>query len=182
MQRQHCGDHRNHRGGYLIGNQLVIPLFIDTAISSLIFYHLGHVLYNSKALRQQRHPLISLATLTLLTILILQLNVHVEMKYNEFPLYMILLALPMIWSCYQLSLRLSTSHRPLLSNLLTTCGNSSLTIFGLHQALWLILMPAINKLNISPTTSSILLVIFTLPLLIICDKLINRYLPNLYGK
>lgn len=164
----------------MIGNQLVIPLFIDTAISSLIFYHLGHVLFNSYRLRQPYNPLISIATLTLLSIIILRLNVHVEMKDNIFPLYMILLALPMIWSCYQLSLSLAKST--IIAHLLTTCGKSSLTIFGLHQALWLFLSPALNRLCIPSICSSIILVIITLPILIFCDKLINRKLSFLYGK
>lgn len=164
----------------MIGNQLVIPLFIDTAISSLIFYHLGHVLYNSKALRQPYNPLISIATLTLLSIIILRLNVHVEMKDNIFPLYMILLALPMIWSCYQLSLSLAKST--IIANLLTTCGNSSLTIFGLHRTLWLFLVPIVNLFSVPLITNQIILVALSLPILIITDKIITRYIPFMYGR
>ncbi|MGN0222519.1 MAG: hypothetical protein ACI4AM_00685 [Muribaculaceae bacterium] len=161
---------------------MVTPLFLDTAISSLIFYHLGHILFNSEHLRKPYNPLIAIATLTLLTFAILHLNVRVEMKDNIFPLYMILLALPMIYSCYQLSLSLTKIKLPCIAHLLATCGKSSLTIFGLHQALWLLLFPAVNNLSISPITSSVVLVIITLIILVICDTMINSQLAFIYGK
>lgn len=72
----------------------------------------------------------------------------VETKDNIYPIYLVLLSMPIIYALYQVSLYLA-EHMNVLVHFLEDCGKSSLTLLGMHRPLWLIVYPICSKLNLS---------------------------------
>lgn len=119
---------------YLIGyflqiNKYNIPLFIDTTLSVIVFYMAGHF-YSS--VKRELPQFVILLMFVLYLLLMISLSPYVDLKYNVFPIYLVLssfLAIyPLLKFCYYLS---KTSF--FASNILKKIGNCSLILLGLHR-------------------------------------------------
>lgn len=135
-------------GGRLVGNQLNIAVFIDTAISMSLFYYLGRSFYSFGLYTKRIHWSAVVSILLGYTVFIIMFMPKVETKDNIYPIYLVLLSMPIIYALYQVSLYLA-EHMNVLIHFLEDCGKSSLTLLGMHRPLWLIVYPICSKLNLS---------------------------------
>lgn len=168
---------------YIVGHYLSLPFFIDSAIGCVIFYAMGSAFMQFPKMHTCVNSMCAIFFFAVCAIITLYIGKHVEIKDNVYPLYMIALSIPMIWAVYCVSCTISMCGYRYLSGFLAKCGQRTLTIFGLHMPLWFYLMPIVQKLP-PPSNNfikSIVLVVLTLPLLMICDKFIQRYIPFVYG-
>lgn len=176
---------------YLVGFVLPkagvnIPLFIDTAFSAVIFFALGE-LFHKKGWDNHKIAWWTLPIIVVGCVGICYLfNPIVELKNNQFPVYMILLAIAMIVSFYYISLWLSSKYpKALTVRFLEKAGLSSLSILGFHNQIFYLIGPHLNFIPTPPhlgIIKLIILCIITVLIIFIIEKLINRFAPFLLGK
>lgn len=129
--------------GNLVGD---LPVFLDTSLTVYIFYSLGNLFYITGMYDKKISSLGVSILLLSYCILVFYLRPSVEIKYNVFPWYLLLLSLIAIFSFYQISLRVS-SYRNFSVTFLADTGKRSLTLFGLHRPLWFFIYPICLKLG-----------------------------------
>jgi len=175
---------------YLVGFVLPkagvnIPLFIDTAFSAVIFFALGE-LFHKKGWDNHKIAWWTLPIIVVGCVGICYLfNPIVELKNNQFPVYMILLAIAMIVSFYYISLWLSSKYpKALTVRFLEKAGLSSLSILGFHNQIFYLIGPHLNFISTPHLgiIKLIILCIITVLIIFIIEKLINRFAPFLLGK
>ena len=168
-------------GGYFIGNHITLPFFLDSAISCLIYYHFGYCFYkyNLYKIRLALRWTILLGFLYILTVALL--HPHVDLKYNTFPFYLIILSSMAIIVLYQFSLFLSKESN-VISAFLIKCGNCSLTMLGLHRPVWLFVYPICLKFEFNEYMLIIVEMITAVSFIRLADKILNKYAPTLIGK
>lgn len=167
-------------GGYLIGNQLDMTMFVDTAISMSLFYHLGRSFYFSGLYTKRIHWSAVVSIFLGYTAFIIMFIPKVETKDNIYPIYLVLLSMPIIYALYQISLYLA-EHMNTLVHFFENCGKSSLTLLGMHRPLWLIVYPICLNLNLSTIpfigVQMVSALLITLPL----HQFLRKNFPVLIG-
>lgn len=168
-------------GGYFLAFALNhyginIPYFIDSALSMLLFYHVGYYC-GAKGLMEKRLPLwVSIGGLLLYVGFVWYIEPHVNIKDNVFPIYLIVLSMVAIISLYQLCCRLK-------SHFLAYCGVASLVIMGFHHPIYdVAMLPFINRLDLPLFVESSIMVVVTLGMTLGIYKLMTKYTPFLLGK
>lgn len=153
-----------------------IPFFIDSSMAMLIFYHLGKCFNKYKIYEKRLSVGISILILLLYSFFIAYVQPSVNIKDNIFPYYLPLLSIAPIISLYQISCRIK-------SKCLMLCGASSLTIMGLHHPVFDVAMfPIVNRLPLPHACQVVLMVGTTLLMVLLIDKILNKYTPFLLGK
>lgn len=162
-----------------------LPLFIDSALTTVIFFSLGE-LYHKKGWDNQK-----MVWWTLLVIFVSCVGIcylfhpMVELKDNQFPLYMILISIAMIVFIYYISLWLSKYPHSLTGRFFEKAGVSSLCILGLHNQLFYLIGPHLIVFLPPQHTGIIKILILcfiTVLMVFVIEKLINRFAPFLLGK
>lgn len=82
---------------------------------------------------------------------------------------------------YQLSVFLSKRSNK-ISVFLSKCGNSSLSMLGFHRPIWLFVYPICLKLGLGEYMFTLVEMITAVPIILILDKIFNKYAPALIGK
>lgn len=155
-------------------NEINFPFFIDSAMSMLIFYHIGFLF------RRVMHVKISvwysLGLLLLYTFIVWKYNPHVDIKDNTYPIYIVLLSLMPVYALYQIFFRVH-------SRFICFLGFASLVIMGLHHPIYdVVMFPLINRLQFPQFIEITIVIILTLILCAISYYLLMRYTPFLLGK
>lgn len=155
-------------------NGINLPFFIDSAMSMLLFYHLGVLL--KKTITVKVPIFLPIALLLLYLSIVYFWKPLVNIKYNIFPIYLIILASMPIYSLSQICLRFD-------SKILVYFGLSSMAIMGLHHPIYDVLMfPLINKTALPQIVEIIMMILFTLIICLFGYKIIMKFFPFLLGK
>lgn len=165
--------------GYFLALFLRLPLFLDTAIGMLIYYHCGRLFFDVGLFKKNLNWYWITLMFLLYVVLVRILHPHVEIKDCIYPVYHVFIALLGIYALYQVCMKMD-SHRH-LSNWLSFFGASSLSLLGFHRPLWLFVYPIC--LNLSLSWWIIILVqmisacLFILPI----DRFLKKHTPFLIG-
>lgn len=168
-------------GGYFLAFLLRkwdinLPFFVDSSMAMLLFYHAGYCFKSSKAYEKRIPVWTCLCLLLLYTAFMIGIEPTVNVKENLYPCYLIILSLVPIYAMYQLCCRIESAF-------LMKCGVASLTIMGLHHPLYDVAMcPLMNRLPLPHALEIVMMVAITLCIVMIADKIINKYAPFLLGK
>ena len=127
-------------GYFLQIRNIDIPFFFDAAISSTFFYILGYLLFKNlyPKLTECKYP----STAFIIISLIIYVAVcyffkpQVDIKANSFPFYHPLLSLFAILPLFFLCRKFEKNNNPIVL-FVKQCGKSSLTIMGLHRAIFI---------------------------------------------
>lgn len=146
-----------------------------------LFYEIGRIFHMKGWFHKRVHLIAPLVVIVLYTAFIHIVLPAVDIKHNDYPIYLPLMALPMMWALYQISKTIEANAAQFIKNRLSHYGRSSLVLFGLHQPLWIIMFPLASRISYL-WVQPLFLVIPTIPILLYTEKLISRYCPILLGK
>lgn len=168
-------------GGYLAAYMLNnysfnIPFFIDSAMAMICFYHLGYLFNKTNLYNKHLSKWFIICLFLIYVVMVKLLQPHVDIKSNEFPIYLIFLSSLPIFTLYHISCWFN-------SKFFIYCGTSSLVIMGLHHPIYdVILFPIMNRILLPNSVECMLMVVISLPIIYILQKLIMKYTPFLIGK
>ena len=162
--------------GWLLGRYKVeVPFFVDTALSMLIFYHVGVLFRTSEADKRLYGKWLPILLLTMYILFVVIIHPHVNIKNNEFPFYLLMLSIIPTYALYQICCWL---HSDLLADL----GKYSLIIMGLHHPIYDVVMyPLMSKVHLPYIFVSLLMIVLTLPIILLVRKILLKFAPCLIG-
>lgn len=153
-----------------------IPFFIDSALAMLLFFHLGRVFHEQEWYKYQQPMWINIGLMIAYVLFVWLVAPLVNIKENQFPIYLLVLSIIPIWVLYQIC---CTINSPFLSY----CGAVSLTIMGLHHPIYDVVMsPIFNRVAFPQSIEIVLMVVLTLIIVLIIDTLIMKYARYFLGK
>lgn len=153
-----------------------IPFFFDSALAMLLFFHLGRIFHEWEWYKKLQPIWISMVFLIAYILFVWMVVPLVNIKENLYPIYLPVLSIIPIWALYQMCCRIN-------SIFISHCGVVSLSIMGLHHPIYDVVMaPIFNRVAFPHLIEVILMVVSTLIIVLIIDKLIMKYVPFLLGK
>lgn len=160
-------------------------LYIDSAISLLIFYHIGtsFLKINKNLESKTQTSSFFIFILILLYIFIFSFfEFNIDYKANEYSPFYLPLSLIMIFSLYKISLSISSKENLFIS-FLNLCGIFSLGIFGFHIILWKLYYPIGSLCNIEPFEWQACIIKFLIGvfLSLLISIWINKHYPYILG-
>ncbi len=167
-------------GGYFIAYYLKqyninIPFFVDSAMAMLIFFHVGY-LFKKHSLHEKQPIWVSITLLLIYAIFVWSVHPYVNIKDNVFPLYLVALSVVPTYALYQLCCRIN-------SKILILCGIESLSIMGFHHPIYdTIMYPLMSRLSLPLVGKCFFMVLFTLVIVLVLNRIISKYTPFLLGK
>lgn len=168
-------------GGYLCSFLLKyfninIPLFLDSTMAMLLFYHLGRVFHEKKYNEANIHIAVNVLVLIFYVALVYWVKPEVNIKDNQFPIYLILMSMVPVTALFYF-------FKNIDSRFLIRCGTASLVIMGLHHPIYdVVMFPLMNRLPLPPSVAPYIMVALLLPVLLLVEKLIMKYCPWIMGK
>lgn len=171
-------------GYWLNANDIDLPYFIDTVMSTLIYYHLGFCFTRNKWYDIKISPIFSLCLLIIAIVFVVLFPSYVDLKSNCFPLYLLLLSMVFIVSIYYLiNASCNLSNQKLHWNkILIWCGTNSLALLGLHQLFVDTFRIVRNKLHLVNYGWTILEFAFIVTICYFATTLIKKYIPFVLGR
>lgn len=167
---------------YIIGNNVRnIPFFIDTVSSVYIYYVLGHLFYTFNLYKYKISKLTIVMFLIIYVSCVVLTNMEVNLKYNIYPSYYLIVAIIGIYMCYQLSLYIGLLNNR-LPTILSFYGKSSITLLGLHRPLWLLLGIPINWFQLSENVIILIQICCSMIILPLLHLVLKKHLPAVIGK
>lgn len=155
---------------------LNIPLFLDSTMAMLIFYHTGRVFHEKKYNEANIHIGIIITVLIIYGIMVYWIMPEVNIKDNQFPIYLILMAMIPITALFYLC-------KIIDSRFLIRCGTASIVIMGLHHPIYdVVMFPLMNRLPLPTYVEPYIMVALLLPILLFVEKLIMKLSPWIMGK
>lgn len=101
---------------------------------------------------------------------------EVNIKDNQFPIYLILMAMIPITALFYLC-------KIIDSRFLIRCGTASIVIMGLHHPIYdVVMFPLMNRLPLPTYVEPYIMVALLLPILLFVEKLIMKLSPWIMGK
>lgn len=165
----------------MLGHHIILPFFLDTALTSLIFYALGNWFFLSGTY-QKRAPIWTILMLAMVyCAAIYILHPHIDLKYNIYPWYTILLSMTATWILYQLSVRLA-NYSNFIIQFLVRCGHGSLSMLGFHRPIWLFVYPVCSILHLNEPLFVAVEMLSAVPIALLMNHILTRYAPVLLGK
>lgn len=146
-----------------------------------IFYEIGRIFHIKGWYKKHVHYCLPWLVIAVYSAFIHTMLPEVDIKHNEYPLYLPLMSVPLIWALYQLSKIIEMYATSKFRNGFSHLGRSSLVLFGLHQPLWILLFPLVSHIQFA-WLRPFVMVILTIPILLYVEKMITRYCPILLGK
>ena len=168
-------------GLYTLSQYIKLPFFLDTAMAMFLFYEIGRIFHIKGWYKKSVHYCLPFIIIALYTAFIHTILPEVDVKHNEYPLYLPLMSIPMILAFFQLSQIIEIYTPSKFRNAFSHLGRSSLVLFGLHQPLWILLFPVASHIPLV-WLSPLFMVLLTIPILLAIEKLITKYYPFLLGK
>lgn len=167
---------------YIIGNNVGnIPFFIDTVLSVYIYYVLGHLFYTFNLYKYKISKLLILIFLIIYVSCVVLANLEVNLKYNIYPSYYLVVAVIGIYICYQLSVYIEQLNNR-LPIILSFYGKSSITLLGLHRPLWLLLGIPVIWFQLSENVIIFIQICCAIIILPLFHHVLQKYLPIVIGK
>lgn len=172
-------------GYWLNANDIDLPYFIDTTMSTLIYYHLGFCFMRNKWNDIKVSPIYSLFLLIIAIVFVVLFPSYVDLRSNCFPLHLLLLSMVFIMSFYWFVNSYFNSRNAkliLLDKILIWCGTNSLALLGLHMlfvdTFWIVR----NKLHLVDYSWTILEFALIVAICYFATTLIKRYIPFVLGR
>lgn len=168
-------------GGYfcsflLRNHNINIPLFLDSVLSMLLFYHLGRVFHERRYNETDVNTMVLAIMLIAYSALVYWIQPEVNIKDNLFPIYLVVMSMVPIVALFFLCKKIN-------SKFLMRCGAASLVIMGLHHPIYdVALFPLMNRLPLPTSAEPYIMVAILLPILLVVEKLIMKYCPWIMGK
>lgn len=169
--------------GYYLQQVMNIPLFLDTSVSVMLFYHIGASLKSVST--DVRHGVEKFAGvfLFLLFLLSVLLQPDIDFKNNTFPIWCPLLSFPIIVALYY-TVKWCIGQ-PLLfpvKSFLIKCGTYSICILGFHRLFQDVFYIIFDKMSYSnATVQTVVFFIISIPLILILSEVLEKYVPFLIG-
>lgn len=168
-------------GGYILAfllnrNGVNIPLFIDTALGMLLFYHCGKYFMKKGLMDIKISIWFCIILILTYLVLILYIRPEVNLKDNIFPIYIIAVAIVPIYALYHLC-------RYFNCRFLAYCGMASIAILGLHHPLYdVVMFPIVNRIQLPQFIEVITVVGVSLFITLVMYQLMMKYTPFFLGR
>lgn len=178
--------------GFALQFVVNVPFFIDSALSVLLFYHVGAVIgaYNKETMQdfQQRHVSVPVflgfcVAMAVLLYLAVFLKAFFSFKENIFPVWAPVLSLSLTGVLYFIVAWLCRrpAFRP-IEGFLSRCGLYSLCILGFHRQFMDVFYIIFSRFQIqSAAIQTLIYLVVSIPLILLLSRLLERYAPVLIG-
>lgn len=178
--------------GYMLQHIVNVPFFIDSALSVILFYHVGATFktFNRGAVQDfQQHRLTGpvflgmCGALALLLCLAVFLEAFFSFKANTFPIWAPLLSLAITVVLYYIVVWLCRlpAFKPIQS-FLARCGLYSICILGFHRQFLDVFYIVFSVVPVkSVPLQTLIYFVVTIPLILLLSWLLERYAPVLIG-
>lgn len=168
-------------GIYVLSQYIKLPFFIDSAMAMFFFYEVGRIFHINGWNQRRVHWSVPLVIIGLYSTYIHISLPVVDIKHNDYPFYLPLIACPIIWALYHVSKLIDANAASFIKDQLSHFGRSSLVLFGLHQTLWIVMFPISSHISYK-WMHPFFMVIPTIPILLYTEKIIFNYCPIVLGK
>lgn len=142
---------------------------------------MGNVFFTTGLFKNKLSVLHTLILLMIYITFICLFRPDVNLKNNIFPVYLFVIALIGIYAFYQISFLIMKSHNFFVRFLLQ-CGESSLTLLGLHRPIWIFINPICKSIISAASVLFLVQIISALIITLPVHKFLSRYAPRLIGK
>lgn len=166
----------------MLSDRVDLPLFLDTSLSSVIYYHLGYMFQHSDCSQSDINKWIPWVAIVALSVIIVCLRPEVNMSRNIYPWYLPAISIPYIISLYHIIRQLMPVVSDVVTYLFTLLGKDSLMILGFHRFFFIIFEAITPIIGLSGLVLCGAKFITVLPLLYLIKRPIVRYLPFFLGK
>lgn len=166
-------------GGYVAAPYLELPFCLDSAIGMLLYYHMGRIFFSFDTYKKNIGWFYILLMMVVYVVAVYNLHPHVSIKNCIYPVYHVFWAILGIYTFYQISIKLI--ELKFVSHFLARCGNSSLTLMGLHRSLWLFICPICLALHMSDWFTIIIQMVIAIVVILPVDVFLKKYSPWLIG-
>lgn len=124
-----------------------------------------------------RKPLLlGLVSLAINAVVVWYVQPQVNIKYNIFPIYHVLLAIIVINALYHICYCIN-------SKCLAYCGTASLVIMGIHHPIYdVVMFPLLNRLALPVFIEYTIMVTASLLISLFFYQIMIKYTPQLLGK
>lgn len=174
--------------GYLLQLHLDLPFYLDTAISMILFYHLGSVVRSLLPRVDMgsiwMSPWLSLLSfVALMCIPALALMPDVAIKTNDFPWWLPIFEIPVFIALYNMVSWLCKQAALLpVRKLFVDCGKYSICFLGFHR----IFLDAIYVVyggfpRMSDAVNIIIYFVVLIPLVLWLSRFLEKHAPVLIG-
>lgn len=165
--------------GYVAAPYLELPFCLDSAIGMLLYYHMGRMFFCFDTYKKKIGWFYILLMIVVYVSAVYHLHPHVSIKYCVYPVYHVFLAILGIYAFYQISIQLIELN--FVSHFLARCGNSSMTLMGLHRSLWLFICPICLALHMSDWFTIVIQMVIAIVIILPVDVFLRKYSPRLIG-
>lgn len=145
-------------------------------MAMLLFYHIGRLFHEKKYNDANVPIVVTVLVLVVYSAIVYWVMPEVNIKDNQFPIYLILLSMVPITALFYLCKNID-------SRFLIRCGTASLVIMGLHHPIYdVVMFPVMNRLPLPDSAEPYIMVALLLPVLLFVEKIIIKYCPWIMGK
>ena len=163
-------------------NNLEIPYFVDTALSCIIYFHVGFLFKYYEWHKLKNYRFISLLIVVLTVVFLFFDRPTVDLFQNVFPLYLVILSTSIIIALYWFINSFSYTFPPKSILMLEWCGNYSLALLGLHIIFVEVFMILHKKLYYETCFSLFLEFVVCMVISYCVIEVLRRMCPVLIGK
>ena len=174
--------------GYLSQLYIDLPFFVDSALSVVLYYHLGSkfksFLTDTDVGNFWRSPWVSVLIFVALMCLPAFFSIpEVDIKLNQYPWWLPFFMVPVFFALYNIVKWLCSKHVCLpLRKLLVKCGFYSLCFLGFHRIVMDAIYVVYDKLpEMSETVHIITYFVILIPLVLWLSQLLEKHAPVLIG-
>lgn len=168
--------------GYLSSGHVDIPLFLDTSLSCVIYYHIGYLFFSSGFYKIVIKKWLPVIAIVLISASIIYLRPEVNLSRNVYPWYLPIISLGYILFLYNLIKRLLYISPAFLVAILIRLGKDSLFLLGFHRFFFIIFEFLFPVYGLTGLLSCFAKIVLVFPLLYIIKHTIDHYFPYFVGK
>lgn len=168
--------------GCILSNRVDVSLFLDSTLSCVIYYHLGHEFMHSRCSQNDIKKWIPWGAIVVLSAIIVYLRPDVNMARNIYPWYLPAISVTYTITLYHIVKQLQYIIPDVVNKLLICFGKDSLLILGFHRFFFIIFEVITPIVGLTGLVLCGVKFLAVLPLVYLIKRPIEKYMPFFLGK
>lgn len=171
--------------GNLLSSHIDLPLFFDTSLSCILYYHLGYEFIHSDYYKRDVVKILPWIIVLVLSAIIVYFRPLVNFSRNVYPWYLPFISVTYVVTLYSLIKQMMNKLPSFFTDLLTKLGRDSLIILGFHRFYFILLETIIPFLGIEWLSGLCLCTfkfLLVMPLVYLIKRPVEKFCPYFYGK